>query len=207
MNYDKIFKRYKLKHNKNYSSPEEALEAKAFVSQCVHENMRLNRVLSSNNDSFTVGLNDFSDQNLTEIRNLLCPPIHPPTTQISLPILNITINLPDTQDYSSFLQPIVNQGQCGSCWAFAPVAQLESLYLSNIIPISYRFSAQFLVDCSRTPPNNGCYGGWPSVAMGKKSLFLRTRNYHFVLFQITLCIMESRWDNLTAIPECKAVAR
>lgn len=167
MNYNKVFKRYKLKYRKNYTSLVEATEAKTFVSQCAYENMMLNSDLLYNNDSFTVGLNEFSDQNLTEIRNLLCPPIHPPSTQISLPILNITINLPDTSDYSSFLQPIVNQGACGSCWAFAPVAQLESLYLRNIIPISYKFSPQYLVDCSRTPPNSGCYGGWPSVAMGK----------------------------------------
>lgn len=175
MNYEKVWRKYRLKFNKNYTTPEKALEAKAFVKQCAYENRLINMALAENNDAFTVGLNDFSDQNLTELRRVLCPPIHPPSTQISLPILGDIFNIPSTQDYSRFLQPIVNQGACGSCWAFAPVAQLESMYLMNFPSFSYRFSPQFLVDCSRTSPNSGCNGGWPSVAMGETATFLWKR--------------------------------
>lgn len=207
MNYNKIFRRYKLRHHKNYTTPEEAAEARTFVCSCAHDNMLLNREFSHNNDSFSVGLNDFSDQNLTEIRNILCPPIQPPSTQITLPILNITISFPDEQDYSSFLQPIVNQGACGSCWAFAPVAQLESLYLLNFIPFSYKFSPQYLVDCSRTPPNSGCNGGWPSVAMGLYSWISKNMPSTYFYFQTTLFPMESLSGRLIATPEFKTVAQ
>lgn len=168
IDYDKVWARYKLRFRKNYTSPAEAAEAKAFVRQCVHENMIVNSAFYQGEIPFTVGLNDFSDGNLTEVRNQLCPPIHPPVTRISLPILNITIGdpVPDDLSYFSFLQPIVNQGPCGSCWAFATVAQLESMYLLNLISFSFKFSTQYLMDCDRASPNNGCYGGWPSVAMG-----------------------------------------
>lgn len=54
---------------------------------------------------------------------------------------------------------VKDQGGCGSCWAFAVAAQLESYYLiseSN----SYDFSEQQLVDCSYLLYGNyACQGG------------------------------------------------
>jgi len=59
------------------------------------------------------------------------------------------------------VNPIKNQGQCGSCWAFSTVGTLESAYkiaTGNL----YSLAEQQLVDCDRS--DDGCSGGWPHTA-------------------------------------------
>ncbi len=57
-----------------------------------------------------------------------------------------------------YVTPVRNQGQCGSCWAFAATAASESLFaLANNKMAN--FSEQQLVDCSGDYGNNGCGGG------------------------------------------------
>lgn len=64
------------------------------------------------------------------------------------------------------MNPIKNQGQCGSCWAFSTTGTLES----NIAIASsklYSFSEQQLVDCCGDKGFEclGCNGAWPEWAM------------------------------------------
>jgi len=52
--------------------------------------------------------------------------------------------------------PVKDQGQCGSCWAFSTVANLEGIYqIKNNKSIV--LSEQSLVDCDKV--DNGCNGG------------------------------------------------
>ncbi len=59
------------------------------------------------------------------------------------------------------MTPIKDQGSCGSCYAFAAIASIESASLiqkkENI-----SLSEQQVVDCSGAEGNYGCNGGWPS---------------------------------------------
>ncbi|CAF1139434.1 unnamed protein product [Didymodactylos carnosus] len=59
-------------------------------------------------------------------------------------------------DYRSYMNPIENQGQCGSCYAFAVTAAIEGTY-SVKKGSRIKMSKQQLIDCS---PNNGCSGGY-----------------------------------------------
>jgi len=66
----------------------------------------------------------------------------------------------------SYVQAVQNQGQCGSCWAFATVAAIESyaaLANGGTVP---NFSEQNLVDCTYlgTSDPDGCNGGLNSDA-------------------------------------------
>ena len=67
--------------------------------------------------------------------------------------------LPDSIDWRTqgYVTPMKDQGSCGSCWAYACNAVLESAwYIKN--GISLDLSEQQLVDCSTS--NWGCNGGW-----------------------------------------------
>ena len=53
---------------------------------------------------------------------------------------------------------VKNQGQCGSCWAFATVGPIEALNVIKGGKLT-SFSPQQLVDCSGNFGNQGCNGG------------------------------------------------
>merc|ERR1712118_199011 len=59
------------------------------------------------------------------------------------------------------VNPIKNQGQCGSCWAFTTVGTLESAYQISTGKL-YSLAEQQLVDCDWN--DDGCSGGWPHTA-------------------------------------------
>jgi len=60
---------------------------------------------------------------------------------------------------------VKNQANCGSCWAFAAVAAVESAYLINYNNY-LNLSEQELVSCATSSWGNfGCSGGWPHKAL------------------------------------------
>ncbi|KAF0706305.1 hypothetical protein AaE_014183 [Aphanomyces astaci] len=61
--------------------------------------------------------------------------------------------------------PVPNQGQCGSCWAFATIGAVETahcLATGELLDLS----EQQLISCSTNGGNNGCNGGNPPEALG-----------------------------------------
>lgn len=72
-------------------------------------------------------------------------------------------DLEDAVDWTTrgAVNPIKNQGQCGSCWAFSTVGTLESAYQISAGTL-YSLAEQQVVDCDKS--NSGCSGGWPHSA-------------------------------------------
>lgn len=79
--------------------------------------------------------------------------------------------MPESMDWREmsgldYVTPIRNQGQCGSCYAFASMAMLESrLMIMSKNSIKKVFSPQDVVGCSEYA--QGCAGGFPYLIAGK----------------------------------------
>ena len=57
------------------------------------------------------------------------------------------------------VNPVKDQGQCGSCWAFSATSAIESAYkiAGNQL---FNLAEQQMVDCGGSTGNYGCNGGW-----------------------------------------------
>jgi C1A family cysteine protease len=56
------------------------------------------------------------------------------------------------------VNPVQNQGQCGSCWAFSAMASVEGAHFAKNKEL-VKVSEQQLVDCAGSYGNSGCQGG------------------------------------------------
>lgn len=160
---------FQKKHGRKYKNAEQALKAEAHFKRNMKKFEEHNAKFQAGEVSFTIGENQFSDKNHTEVIAAICKTVAPKDMR-ALPAVQLPSTFPAgaaSKDYTSWMQPVVDQGDCGSCWAFATVAQLESVYKRNSPVYNYVMSPQYLVDCSTASPNTGCDGGWPSVAMTK----------------------------------------
>jgi len=71
------------------------------------------------------------------------------------------LTLPTSVDWvtvtPAVVNPVKDQGQCGSCWAFSSTGALEGAHQIATGEL-LSFSEQQLVDCVKT--SYGCNGGW-----------------------------------------------
>lgn len=69
-------------------------------------------------------------------------------------------HLPEEIDWVKLgaVSPVLDQGSCGSCWAFSAVGALEGQHFKKT-GMLVALSVQQLIDCARENGNNGCDGG------------------------------------------------
>lgn len=67
-------------------------------------------------------------------------------------------NAPASVNYTYLMQPIVEQKECGSCWAIAAMSQIEAIMKFRYPFFNIQLSPQILLDCDVF--NKACEGGW-----------------------------------------------
>lgn len=156
------FMQFMSKHNKSYESLEEyemrkaLFEVKdAFIKE---HNMRGHK--------YTVAHNKFSDYTQAEMDALMGDlPDYENMYEVSDAVGDASY-APIDWISAGAVNPIQDQGQCGSCWAFSATASME-----GAVQIKYgnllKFSEQLLVSCDTN--DSGCSGG--------------NANYGFVYYQ------------------------
>jgi len=118
-----------------------------------------NTVINANpNHLFTVGHNFMSTWTHEEYQQLLGAKIPENLEEVSPKVLD-NVNIPAAYDWRDHgaVNPVKNQGQCGSCWAFSATCANEGHnFIQNGKLIS--LAEQEFVDCVTTCA--GCNGGW-----------------------------------------------
>jgi cathepsin L len=118
-------------------------------------NKRFVQEHNAGSSTFKVGLNHLAALTPAEYRSLLG--FKPDLSEKKRTTIT-SLKLPDTVDWrdEGVINPIQDQGQCGSCWAFSAIQSIESLYAIKNTKL-YKLSEQELVDC--VTADYGCDGG------------------------------------------------
>jgi len=121
---------------------------------------------NSKNLSYSLGVNEFADMTFDEFkayRGLIGEPQNCSATHGTHKFHGATINSHGDWRDKGVVNPVRNQGSCGSCWAFSTIASVESHWAIAMGDLPM-LSEQELIDCAGDFNNNGCNGGLPSQA-------------------------------------------
>tara|TARA_Y100000817_G_C16857830_1_gene544717 strand:+ start:2344 stop:3279 length:936 start_codon:yes stop_codon:yes gene_type:complete len=117
------------------------------------DNMNYIHEHNKKNLSYTLGVNNRIDQNITSMNyNYIIKNTTYKTNESFIVPFEV-----DWRD-KNVVTSVKNQGKCGSCWAFSATGSIESVNAidtGNLINIS----EQQLMDCSSDYGNKGCQGG------------------------------------------------
>ena len=141
---------------KSYGTKEEyAFRMEIFAQK----DAEIKEINANPENTFTVGHNMFSTWTHDEYKQLLGFKM-PANANLTENVVELdTTNLADSVDWRTkgAVNPVKNQGQCGSCWAFSATAAIEG---HNFIQTGTLLSLaeQEFVDCDTA--SYGCSGGW-----------------------------------------------
>jgi len=144
--------------------------------------MAINEINSDPDNTFTAGHNMFSHLTKDEYKMILGKKS---THQGMLgEVEEVELDVSDLADDVDWrtkgaLNPVQNQGDCGSCWAFSSIAAMEADHFIKTGTL-LKLSEQQFVDCVKE--DEGCNGGEESDAFEyaeKKAIALETEYpYH-----------------------------
>lgn len=161
----KHFSNFRERFNKEYENLQE-LESRF---QIFRENLRT--IIMHNLDrtqNFTMGINQFTDLTHEEFKENYVGGFKKLQSFGCSSFSSHGTAVPVSIDWTTkgVVNPVRDQGQCGSCWAFATTANAESVWAISTGKL-LDLSEEYLVDCATGVGyfNMGCNGGNPDSAL------------------------------------------
>nr|UYX49644.1 cathepsin [Darna trima granulovirus] len=164
-NSQTLFENFIIKYNKTYTNDEE----KAIKFENFKNNLKIINSKNANSKHAVFDINMYSDMNKNDLLRLTTgfrvSLKKTATTKVIYKECNVhiikdepQIILPESFDWRirRGVTSVKNQMNCGSCWAFSAIANIESLHRIKYDE-QLDLSEQHLVNCD--PINNGCNGG------------------------------------------------
>lgn len=151
---DLLFNQFISQHGRNYASEEEFNMRKSLFNE------QLKKIEEHNAKglSWTLGVNEFSDWTPEEYSKLLGLKNFR-NQNSALPLAK----LPKAEDadidwrnVEGYVGPVLNQGKCGSCWAFSAAQTIAGAYFKKFGK-QVEISRSHAVDCDKF--SHGCNGG------------------------------------------------
>ena len=161
----KEFNNFQERFSKHYSTVQELENRFAVFRQ------NFVGILAHNSDftqNFTMGVNQFTDLTPEEFKAQYVGGLKTEVGSYGCKTFSSSASdAPSAIDWRTkgVVNPVRDQGQCGSCWAFATTANAESVWAISTGQL-LDLSEEFLVDCASGAGyfNLGCNGGQPDSA-------------------------------------------
>lgn len=190
---DPYWHSYKKSFGKKYANADE----ENFRYQTFVENMKRAAEFAEMDPEATYGMTSVSDRapyELNGLRNV--PAVHDGEMTVE-----VSHALPTSYDARKYglVNSVRDQGQCGSCWAFATVAVMEAGYKKAYGSLP-ALSEQQLVDCD--PNDSGCGGGWPDRAFAylKTKSLMKRADYPYTAHKGTC-----KWSSSKGVAKVKEI--
>jgi len=156
---DAAWEAYKVKFSKKYSAEEDVVRYarwKETVSEVHLHNTEYAFVAG-----YTQGINQFADMSPEEFKAKMLTFRVPKDRVKGKRFVPSNTPVPNSVDWrrQGYVTEVKNQGQCGSCYAFAATGSLEGQVFKKTGKLP-SLSEQQIVDCSGKYGNQGCGGGW-----------------------------------------------
>jgi len=156
-----LFQQYVAKYSKKYSHDETFMRFQIFQDNLKKVNAH-NAEAAAGKHSFTLEMNQYADMTNAEYKTKIVGLKRPAAFMNAESTANFVNSAPAAWDWRTnavkVVNPVKNQGQCGSCWAFSAIATIEGAYALETKTLK-SLSEQQLVDCVNNGENTCNVGG------------------------------------------------